>query len=70
MPRIEPEPDFARRVAERLDDERQAQEALALLGKLPKREQDVYVLCAVQGLGYEDAALALDLPVGTFHRMR
>jgi RNA polymerase sigma-70 factor, ECF subfamily len=65
VPRIEPEPDFARRVAERLDDERQAQHALALLGTLPKREQDVYVLCAVEGLAYEDAALALDLPIGT-----
>jgi RNA polymerase sigma-70 factor, ECF subfamily len=65
VPRLEPEPDFARGVAERLDDERQAQEALALLGKLPKREQDVYVLCAVEQLPYEDAALALDVPVGT-----
>jgi RNA polymerase sigma-70 factor, ECF subfamily len=65
VPRIEPEPDFARRVAERLDDERQAQEALALLGRLPKREQDVYVLCAVQELAYDDAALALGLPIGT-----
>lgn len=65
MPRIEPEPDFARGVAERLDDERQAQEALALLASLPKREQDVYVLCAVEELTYEDAALALDLPIGT-----
>jgi RNA polymerase sigma factor (sigma-70 family) len=65
IPRVEPEPDFARKVAERLDDERQVQEALALLGRLPKREQDVYVLCGVERLGYEDAALALDLPIGT-----
>jgi RNA polymerase sigma factor (sigma-70 family) len=65
MPRLEPEPDFARRVAERLDDERRAQRALALLGKLPKRERDVYVLCAVEELAYEDAALALDVPIGT-----
>lgn len=65
MPRLEPEPDFARRVAERLDDERQAQHVLALLGTLPRREQDVYVLCAVEELAYEDAALALDVPIGT-----
>lgn len=65
MPRVEPEPDFARRVAERLDDERQAQQALAFLGRLPKREQDVYVLCAVEQLAYEDVALALGLPIGT-----
>jgi RNA polymerase sigma factor (sigma-70 family) len=64
-PRFEPEPDFARMVAERLDDERQARTALALLAKLPKRERDVYLLCAVEELAYEDAALALGLPIGT-----
>src|SRR3954468_16839582 len=48
VPRVEPEPDFARRLAERLEDERQAEEALAFLGRLPKREQDVYALCAVE----------------------
>lgn len=39
MPRVEPEPDFARRVGERIDDERQVGEALARLqaqeGELP-----------------------------------
>lgn len=65
MPTIEPEPDFAGGVDERLDDERQAQRALSLLGQLPQREQDVFGLCAWMELSYEDAALALGLPVGT-----
>jgi RNA polymerase sigma factor (sigma-70 family) len=63
--RPEREPDFAGGAAERLDDERRARVVLDLLGKLPKREQDVFVLCAVEELSYEDAALALEVPVGT-----
>lgn len=65
MPSVEPQPDFADRADERLDDEWQAQGALALLGKLSRREQDVFVLCAVMDLSYEDTALALGVPVGT-----
>ena len=65
MSKIEPEPDFADSAVNRLDDERQARAALGFLGKLPKREQDVIVLCTVEELSYEDAALALDLPIGT-----
>jgi RNA polymerase sigma factor (sigma-70 family) len=38
---------------------------LGLLRTLPQREQDVFVLCAGMELSYEDAAMALDLPVGT-----
>lgn len=65
LPAAETEPDFADNSAERLDYERQAGEALALLRDLPQREQDVFVLCVGMELSYEDAALALDLPVGT-----
>lgn len=65
MPAVEPEPDFAGRSDERLDDEWQAQGVLNLLRKLSQGEQDVLVLCAVMDLSYEDAALALDVPVGT-----
>ena len=39
--------------------------ALSLLGRLPRREQEVFVLCAWSGLSYEDAAAALRMPVGT-----
>lgn len=59
------EPDLAVAADDRVDYERQAQEALSLLQKLPRREQDVFVLCAGMELSYEDAAIALDLRVGT-----
>jgi RNA polymerase sigma-70 factor (ECF subfamily) len=65
VPRPVGEPDFAGVVAERLDYEQQAQQALKRLRMLPEREQDVFVLCAGMELSYEDAALALGLPVGT-----
>ena len=41
------------------------QRVLALLAQLPRRERDVFVLCAWSELSYEDAALALGIPVGT-----
>jgi RNA polymerase sigma factor (sigma-70 family) len=64
-PTIAPEPDFAGDANERLDDERQAEAALMLLGKLSRREQDVFFLSAVMELSYEDTASALGLPIGT-----
>ena len=57
--------DFGDDAVARLDDERRMREALRLLARLPRREQDVLALCAWQGLSYEEAALALELPVGT-----
>ena len=33
--------------------------------RLPRREQDVVALCDWSGLSYEDAAAALDIPIGT-----
>jgi RNA polymerase sigma factor (sigma-70 family) len=65
LPRTDAEPDFAIAAVEHLDFERQAQQALALLRTLPKREQDVLVLSVGMGLSYEDTAVALGLPVGT-----
>ena len=65
VPRAAAVPDFGAASDERLDDERQMQRALELLARLPRREQDVFVLCGWFGLSYEDAALALKVPVGT-----
>lgn len=65
MPCVEPEPDFSAGSDQRLDDERQAAEALSLLRRLAKREQDVFALCVLMELSYADAAFALGLPVGT-----
>jgi RNA polymerase sigma-70 factor, ECF subfamily len=65
LPAVELEPDFAAPADERLDYERQAQSARALLGTLSQAEQDVYLLCVGMELSYEDAAFALGLPIGT-----
>lgn len=59
------EPSFADDSDERIDDEELMGRALALLARLPSREQDVFALCAWSGLSYEDAAVALRIPVGT-----
>lgn len=65
LPRGETEPGFAEDAADRIDYERQTQEALARLHSLPKREQDIFVLCLGMDLSYEEAAFALNIPIGT-----
>ena len=65
LPPVRDEPDFTQDSEQQLDDQKQAKQALTLLGSLPRREQDVFFLCAVMELSYEDAALALDVPIGT-----
>jgi RNA polymerase sigma-70 factor (ECF subfamily) len=57
--------DFADDAAARIDDERQMRNVLDAFHVLPQRDQDVLALCVWSGLSYEEAALALDLPVGT-----
>ena len=69
LPARRPEFSFAEGVDQRLDDERQMRRVLVLLAQLPKREQDVFALCAWSQLSYEDAALALGEPVGTIRSM-
>jgi RNA polymerase sigma factor (sigma-70 family) len=65
VPAARPEPDFTADALARLDDERLVQGALANLATLPAAEQDVFVLCAWLDVGYEDAAVALGIPIGT-----
>jgi RNA polymerase sigma factor (sigma-70 family) len=65
VPAPRPEAGFESDAVERMDDERRIKEALDLLGRLSQREQEVFVLCAWSSLSYEDAALALGLPLGT-----
>jgi RNA polymerase sigma-70 factor, ECF subfamily len=65
LPKAGSEPDFSPAADEHVDDERRMRQALDLLHALPEREQEVFVLCAWMELSYEDAALALGLPVGT-----
>jgi RNA polymerase sigma factor (sigma-70 family) len=57
--------DFAEDADERLDDERRMRTALRALAKLPQRERDVFALCGWGELSYEEAAVALGIPVGT-----
>jgi len=65
VPRPRVEPGFAERADSRLDDEAQMRRVLASISGLPRHEQDVFVLCAWFELSYDDAALALGIPVGT-----
>jgi RNA polymerase sigma factor (sigma-70 family) len=65
VPHAQPEADFADIAQARADDERQIRKALSLLRQLPRHEQNVFALCAWMELSYEDAALALGVPVGT-----
>jgi RNA polymerase sigma factor (sigma-70 family) len=59
------EPDFAEERPAHLDDQAAMRELLRLFTRLPRREQDVIALCDWSGLSYEDAAVALDIPIGT-----
>ena len=59
------EVDFAEEGAIRLDDEVAMRQVLSLFARLPRRQQDVVALCDWSGLSYEDAAAALDIPIGT-----
>ena len=65
MPRGEASPNFADGADERVDYQRQAQAGLSRFHSLPKGEQDVFVLCVGMELTYEEAAFALDIPIGT-----
>ena len=65
LPEPRPEPDPADDVAGRLADERQMRRVLALVERLPRRDQEVLALCAWSELTYHEAATVLDVPVGT-----
>jgi RNA polymerase sigma-70 factor (ECF subfamily) len=61
LPRPRPEADLAAESA----GSGEAAAAVALIKRLPRREQEVFVLCAWSQLSYEEAAIALNIPVGT-----
>lgn len=65
VPRPQPSPDFSEASESRIDAERQVRPLLEAISHLPKREQDVFILCGWSQLSYEEAAFALDVPVGT-----
>jgi RNA polymerase sigma-70 factor (ECF subfamily) len=51
--------------ADRAADEAQMRDVLAAVRQLPRREQDVLALCVFADLTYDQAAVALGVPVGT-----
>jgi RNA polymerase sigma-70 factor (ECF subfamily) len=57
--------DFSDDVLGRMADEAQMAEVHAVVEQLAEHERDVLALCAWAGLDYEEAAIALGLPVGT-----
>lgn len=59
------EPSFADESDARLTYQQEMQVILAAVAKLPRHEQDALALCVWSGLSYEEAAVALAVPVGT-----
>ena len=58
-------PDVAEEAVGRLEDEERMRTLLSCVSHLPEREQDVLALCVWSELSYEDAAAALEVPIGT-----
>jgi RNA polymerase sigma-70 factor (ECF subfamily) len=65
MPAPEHTRDFAGDADQRLDEERQIARLRGLISGLSQRDQDILTLCVGNELTYEQAALALGVPVGT-----
>lgn len=57
--------DFSDDVLGRMADEAQMAKVRSVVEQLAEHERDVLALCAWAGLDYEEAAIALGLPVGT-----
>jgi len=58
-------PDFTEDLLGRLEAQSRLRPILTELRKLPLREQEVLALCVWTGLSYEDASVALCVPIGT-----
>ena len=65
LPDPAPGLDHADDVADRVDDERQMGRLVAAMRQLSVRHQQVLTLVAWDGLTYEQAAAALEVPIGT-----
>ncbi|MEV6490936.1 RNA polymerase sigma factor [Actinoplanes sp. NPDC051633] len=62
---IEPVPDFADEVVDRMRDADRLAAAVAALSRLRPADREVFTLCVWSGLDYAQAAEALGVPVGT-----
>lgn len=58
-------PDFGDELADRLDAERRMRAVRERIGALAPQEREALELCVWAELSYADAALALEVPVGT-----
>ncbi|MEU9830773.1 sigma-70 family RNA polymerase sigma factor [Streptosporangium sp. NPDC048047] len=65
VPAVPAEPDPADDIAGRIDDEHRMRRVLTAVNRLPLADQEILSLCVWAGLGYEDIAIELGLPVGT-----
>jgi RNA polymerase sigma factor (sigma-70 family) len=65
LPPSQNEANPAEDAAARLDAQREMRSTLAALRRLSRRDLDVLALCVWSELSYEDAAVALGVPVGT-----
>jgi RNA polymerase sigma factor (sigma-70 family) len=65
LPRPTAIPDQSDEAIGRVDDERAMIEILAAFERLSQQDQDVVSICDWTGLSYEEAALALGIPIGT-----
>jgi RNA polymerase sigma factor (sigma-70 family) len=65
LPPPEPVRGLVADVIDRLDAEREMRTLLGALDKLPYSDREVLALCVWSELSYEDAAVALGVPVGT-----
>ncbi|MGC1207361.1 MAG: RNA polymerase sigma factor, partial [Ornithinimicrobium sp.] len=57
--------DPAEELAKRVDDQRTLSAVETAFGQLKPDDQDIIALCVWQGLEYAEAAVALEIPVGT-----
>lgn len=65
VPASATQPDLAEQVSSKLDDERAMATVLTEIHMLTAREQEVIALCDWSALSTEEAAVAMDVPVGT-----
>ncbi|WP_433330694.1 RNA polymerase sigma factor [Spirillospora sp. CA-294931] len=65
LPALPPPPDDAEEAAARLDMEREVRRVLESIRHLSKADQEILALCVWEGLGYQEAAAALGVTVGT-----
>ncbi|MEU0312332.1 RNA polymerase sigma factor [Nocardioides sp. NPDC006273] len=63
--RLEDAEDHADGVVRRLDEERRMAELLAAVDRLSRKDRQILMLVAWDGLSYLQVAQALDIPVGT-----